>query len=165
MLESAPEKCVFTNHVPRLRLKVNSITRTEFCVWKERTSLYIVTVIKIWTLPIDRFLILWSLHGWPHRRKTDCTACLSFDTQYFERGQLRCTRNALCSLAALICSHDGVWNLISTSDRNYMNTPILTRGYSASVLGFKSVQCDSQWQAPLQLFLDSDHNAKVMKPA
>jgi len=29
LLESAPEKCVFTNRVPWLRLKMNLITRTE----------------------------------------------------------------------------------------------------------------------------------------
>jgi len=32
--ESVPEKCIFTNHVPQLRLKVNLITRTEFCARK-----------------------------------------------------------------------------------------------------------------------------------
>jgi len=32
LLKSGPEN--ITNHVPRLRLKVNSITRTEFCAWK-----------------------------------------------------------------------------------------------------------------------------------
>ena len=34
LLKSVPEKSIFTNHVSRLRLKVNSIMRIEFCTWK-----------------------------------------------------------------------------------------------------------------------------------
>ena len=34
LVENAPEKCVFIKHVPRLRLKMNPIARTEFCTWK-----------------------------------------------------------------------------------------------------------------------------------
>jgi len=54
LLKSAPETCVSTNHVPLLRLKVNSITQTEFRSFK---------VTKMSRLTIDRFLILWSLPG------------------------------------------------------------------------------------------------------
>ena len=34
LLKGAPEKCGFTNHVPQLRLKVNSITQAQFFAWK-----------------------------------------------------------------------------------------------------------------------------------
>jgi len=47
---------------------------------------------------IDRFLILWSLHGsircCETDRETDCTTFLSLDTQDVERRQLRCTQNS-----------------------------------------------------------------------
>jgi len=59
-------------------------------------------------------------------RETDYrpTTFLSLDTQDAEREQLRCNRNFLRLLTALICSHDGVGteqNFLSASDRNHAN--------------------------------------------
>jgi len=61
MLESAPEKCVFTNHVPRLRLKINLVTQTKFVSECGRVSLYNAKVIKMSRLAIDRLFILRSI--------------------------------------------------------------------------------------------------------
>jgi len=43
LLENAPKKCAFTNHLPRPRLKVVSITRTELCAWKVGMLIYTVS--------------------------------------------------------------------------------------------------------------------------
>jgi len=110
---SESELCAFTNHVPRLRLKMNCASlQTMYLgyVWKwirsrehnsasesGRVSLYSVNAIKVSRLTINRILIHWAFHGslrcCETDRKTDYTTLLSLETQDTERGQLRCTRN------------------------------------------------------------------------
>ena len=80
-----------TIHEPRLRLKVNSLTRTEFCTWKEvHWFIYSVKVITMSRLTINHFLILWALHGslrcCETDRETGCATLLSLETQDIERG-------------------------------------------------------------------------------
>ena len=94
------KKCVFTNHVPRLRLKVNSITQTKTVHEIGRASLYSVKVIKV-----SR-----SLQGSLSCCETDCTTFLSLDTQDAERGQLRRARSSL-RLTTPVWSRDEVSNI------------------------------------------------------
>jgi len=113
-LGSALEKCGFTNRVCRLHLKVRLITQNSVPE-RRRASLYSLKVIKMSRLTMDRFLILWSLHGSPRCCKTDReadnTTFLSLYRQDVRRGQFRCTRDPQ--------THQ----LVSASDRNHANRP------------------------------------------
>ena len=87
-----PKKCLFTDRVPRLRLKVNSITRT---VPERRcASLLSVKVIKMSRLTTDRLLILRSLYGSLRLCGTDGTTFLREDNS-----------DALGTLAFLNCAY------------------------------------------------------------
>jgi len=113
MLESAPEKCVFTNRVCRCCLKRSSIREETFMLESRRASLHNVKVIKMSRLTIDRFFILWSLHGSLRCCETDCTTFLSLDTQEVERGQLWWSRN----LCIFNCAYLFVWSRLKFSVR------------------------------------------------
>jgi len=93
LLKSAPEKCIFTNHVPRLSLKVNWSREQNSVPESRRASLYSVKVIKMSRLTIDPFLILWLFHGMLRYCETECTTFLSLDTQDGKKGQLSCAWN------------------------------------------------------------------------
>jgi len=124
LLKGAPEKRIFTNHVPQLRLKVNSSVRTEFRVWKWSAGLYSVKTIKMSRIAINSLPILWLLHRSICCCEADCTVfcsqiCKTSIEDFSDTPETPC-----CFLTAPICVRDCVWNFLSTSDRNHPNTPI-----------------------------------------
>ena len=105
---NAPEKCVFTNHLPRLHLKVNSITKSR------RASLYSVKVIKMSRVPIDRFFY-----------STVASRVVSLLRNNFSvLRRARCWKRTTPVHLKLLAF--GVWTLSFTSDRNHANAPIVS---------------------------------------
>jgi len=70
MLESVPEKCVFINHVPRLRLKVNLVTQPESRSFIKAIYLSVThSMVASWVPSLlqnrlHNFFVLWHARRW-----------------------------------------------------------------------------------------------------
>jgi len=124
LLESAPEKCVFTNHVTRMS-EVNSIMHANRIPCLKVSSLFTVPRLSKCqghlSITYSRVALLLQ-----NRLRN----LLSLGMQDAGRGQLwliqNCARNFLHFWTVSICSRDCVWNFLSVSDWNHTNTLINT---------------------------------------
>jgi len=102
--QNCPRKCVFTNHVPQLCLKVNSITRSEFCAWMS-AYLHRVKVVKCQGYLSIAYLFYGHFAGRfafaKHTGKQTAQLFLFLDTQGVENGWLRCARNCTRNLTGI----------------------------------------------------------------
>jgi len=124
LLEGAPERGAFTNHVPRLLLKENSITQTEFCAWKwacyfiqcqgyqsvlasYRSLTNSMVASRVAPRVASRVASLLQNRPWNRLQNF-----LSLDTQDVERGQLWCSHHwpkthCVFSLCLSVCAMSG----------------------------------------------------------
>jgi len=140
LLESAPEKCIFTNHGPSVHLKVNLIMWTEFCYQNVKASYHRLTLQ----------LLHRSLRRCESDCETDCTIFLFLDTQDIERGQFLMRRKLLPKLLVVFLPRNlFVWWRLKffNFDRNHANTPHITKISSSHILPYQIWQRVAGWSS------------------
>jgi len=104
--------------VPRLCLKVNSITRIEFCAWKE-ACWFIKCQGYQNVKPTYRSLILGSLHCCKTDSRNRPHNYLFLDIQDFKRERTTLMRSKLLVFFTAHCNY--VWTYLCVTDRNHVN--------------------------------------------
>ena len=114
LFESVSSNRAFTNHVSRLRLKVNSITRTEFSAWKWAWLFYEVSRLSKCHGNLSIAYMQGSLHG----KQT---------VQFSVLRLARCWEGTTPMRPKLIFCLFAWWRLmfLSTSHRNRTNIPFM----------------------------------------